>query len=353
VATERQRARCRERLERLSKSTLDSESIRREAIADLRQVVGFDRWCWPLADPDTLLPLTGLAEHDYGPSLPRALELEFSGNDFAAKHVVARRQDSASSLSAETSGDLARSPRWDEVMRPAGIGDVAAAACRDELGCWGWIEAYRNDGDRPFDTDDLKLLARVGRSFASALRRASITPRERVSDPDPTGVLVLDASLEVVTWTAGARAWIDALPAASLFGAWGILPPVAYPVATLCRSPETLASAHALEHTVDGRWVMIAASPFEGDDSDRVAVTLRAATAAETFDVLCRAYALSRRERDVVRALIAGLDTKRVSERLFISRHTVQDHLKSVFDKTGVRSRRELLATFNASGANG
>ena len=62
------------------------------------------------------------------------------GRRFAAKHVLARRANSAGSLSSETGGDLARSPRWDEVMRPVGIGDIAAVACRDALGCWGWIE---------------------------------------------------------------------------------------------------------------------------------------------------------------------------------------------------------------------
>jgi DNA-binding CsgD family transcriptional regulator len=348
VATERQRTRCRERLERLSESALDSESIRREAIAELQLVVGFDRWCWPSADPDTLLPLSGLAEHDYGPSLPRALALEFSGNDFAAKNDVARRAGLVGSLSAETGGDLARSPRWDEVLRPVGIGDVATAACRDGLGCWGWIEAYRNGEDRAFDDLELELLANIGPKLGSALRSRSVAPRDEVPEPSPTGVVVLDSDFHVLAWTPAARAWIDALPAAALFTAWGMLPPVVYPIATLSRSGSGGRDSHAVEQTVDGRWLMIEASALEGDDEDRVAVTFRGAVPAETFDLLCRAYALTQRERQVVAALVAGLNTQGVTERLFISRHTVQDHLKSVFEKTGVHSRRELLTTFNA-----
>ncbi len=176
MATARERARSRERLDRLSDSRLDSESIRREAIAELQRVIGFDRWCWPLADPETLLPSGGIAEHDFGPGVPRALEPEYSRDEFAAKHVLARRANSVGSLSTETGGDLARSPRWDEAMRPVGIGDVAAVACRDALGCWGWIEAYRNRADRPFEEDDLDLLTKVGPKLGAwaALRRTSM-----------------------------------------------------------------------------------------------------------------------------------------------------------------------------------
>ena len=47
--------------------------------------------------------------------------------------------------------------------------------------------------------------------------------------------------------------------------------------------------------------------------------------------------------------LSRGLDIRAVTEQLFISRHTVQDHLKSLFGKFGVHSRGELLATFGAT----
>lgn len=76
MATERRRLRCRERLERLSDSTLDASSLQLEVIAELRRAIGFDRWCWPVADPETLIPLSGVAEHDYGPQAGGSLALE-------------------------------------------------------------------------------------------------------------------------------------------------------------------------------------------------------------------------------------------------------------------------------------
>jgi DNA-binding CsgD family transcriptional regulator len=350
VTTARERARCRERLEQLDDSSLDSEAVQHEAIALLRGVVGFDRWCWPLSDPESLIPLSGSAEHDFGPGVGRVLELEYSGGDFATMSELAGWPIPAASLSHATHGDLARSPRWDEVLRPVGIGDEATVACRDTVGCWGWLKVYRDGGDAAFGDDELELLAGIGPTLGSALRRRfdAATRDASVEAPSSPGVVVLDHELRAVSWTAGAREWIASLPLADLWAAWGILPAVVYPVAALARSRDP-GGAHALERALDGRWIRIEAARLEGQAEAQVAVTLRAATGAETFDLLCRAYALSPRERDVVAALIEGLDTHAVSRRLFISPHTVQDHLKSVFRKAGVQGRRELLARFSGA----
>ena len=127
-----------------------------------------------------------------------------------------------------------------------------------------------------------------------------------------------------------------------------MLPSVVYPAATLARLG-TAARAHALLQTIDGRWLTVEAAPLEGHSEAEIAVTIRAAAPSETFDLLCRSCAFSPRERQVVGLLVGGRDTRAVAERLFISPHTVQDHLKSVFKKTGSHSRRELLAKLVAA----
>jgi len=350
MATARERARCRERLERLSGSGLDCDSLRREAVGDLQRVIGFERWCWPLADPESLLPASGIAQHDYVPAVSRSLELEYSTDRFAAKHLLARRANAAASMSAETCGDLSRSPRWDEAMRPVGIGDVAAVACRDALGCWGWIEAYRDCSDRSFEDEDVELLADVAPALGTALRRTMYEDGAPApAEPQGPGVIVLDRALKPVSATAAARSWIDSLPGAQMLAPLGMLPSVIYPAAATARTESSGAGAHAIVQSTDQRWVRVEAARLEGHEDGQIAVTLRAASAAETLQLLCRAYALSLRERQVVAAVIAGLDTRAISQRLFISRYTVQDHLKSVFRKTGVRSRRQLLARFSGA----
>ncbi len=55
-----------------------------------------------------------------------------------------------------------------------------------------------------------------------------------------------------------------------------------------------------------------------------------------------RADGLTQREREVALLVAEGLRSREVAERLAIAPQTVKSHLKTIFDKLGVRNRVEL-----------
>ncbi|SEL81623.1 regulatory protein, luxR family [Paenibacillus sp. cl141a] len=52
---------------------------------------------------------------------------------------------------------------------------------------------------------------------------------------------------------------------------------------------------------------------------------------------------LTERENEVISGILRGFSNKEMAQALFASPYTVQDHLKSIFLKTGLNSRRELI----------
>ena len=89
----------------------------------------------------------------------------------------------------------------------------------------------------------------------------------------------------------------------------------------------------------------VTAAPLEdGRAKGQVVVTVESTPGADLAALLLAAHGLTRREQEVCREILAGRSTAEIATALFISANTVQDHLKSVFDKVGVRTRRELVA---------
>jgi DNA-binding CsgD family transcriptional regulator len=72
-------------------------------------------------------------------------------------------------------------------------------------------------------------------------------------------------------------------------------------------------------------------------------VIIQPATPNEVAPLVALAYGLTSREAQITRLCLQGRSTKEMAAILHVSPYTIQDHLKSIFDKTGVRSRNELV----------
>jgi DNA-binding CsgD family transcriptional regulator len=234
------------------------------------------------------------------------------------------------------------------------VGDELRCVAVDERGPWGDFMLFRSSDDAPFDAEDHRLMREVSDVLARGLRRRAVAVLE---DPEPapaeTGVVVLDDGLRVLGVTPAARAWFEVLNQAQVPFPDGIPAGIWCVVGRLLaieRGEDEALAARARMRGTDGRWAIMEAGRLDGPGGG-IAVSIRAAGVEDVLRLLCRASGLTAREQELVALLVEGLDTRELAERLFISRYTVQDHLKSVFDKVGVRSRRELVSGVFAQAA--
>jgi DNA-binding CsgD family transcriptional regulator len=75
-----------------------------------------------------------------------------------------------------------------------------------------------------------------------------------------------------------------------------------------------------------------------------IVVTIEEASASERVELFGRALGLSAREYELIGLLATGNDTRSMAREMSLSEHTIQDHLKSIFAKTGAHDRVTLLS---------
>ena len=94
-----------------------------------------------------------------------------------------------------------------------------------------------------------------------------------------------------------------------------------------------------------GRWLGLHGSLTEpsGDRPGETVIVIGPANPEEVAWLNVAAYGLSPREEEVVGLVVRGFSNRQISGSLFISEHTVQRHLSNIFEKVGVRSRKNLL----------
>lgn len=345
-----------ERIERICKASLDAETFQYEVIRVLQRAVPFEAWCWPLFDPEVLLPCAAMGESPFHAHEQfRIFTLTYQLEEPASTLLLSRSRELLSRLSARTEGDLARSRIWEEVYRPRGLGDEILVALKTGGICWGALLLYREYSARCFTLEEEELIRRLIHPLATRLRQTLISPAPAAFLPSPgPGVVILGHDLLPVTITPLAHHWL-----AHLWPSWP-----GDPQALPSIIPALIARLQAIEHkqvpgcwtprvrvrSLSGGWFVVqverlASSALPG----AFALTVQPALPAQLLPLFLQGFALTRREQEVTHLVLQGLSTAEIAGTLHISPHTVQEHFKAIFTKMEVGSRRELVARLHLS----
>jgi DNA-binding CsgD family transcriptional regulator len=345
-----------EKIERVCRANMDAETFQYEVIRVLRRAVPFDAWCWPLFDPETLLPCAAMAESPFQiREQLRIFTLNYQLEEPAWVLTLSRSRELLSRLSARTEGDFARNHLWEEVYRSNGLGDEILVVLKTGGVCWGALLLYRAYSARCFTPEEEELIRRLIYPLSTRLRQILISPSPATILPSiGPGVVILDPDLLPVTITPLAQHWL-----AQIWPSWpGDTQAFPSPIAALIARLEAIENKRIPDcwaprvrvRSLAGSWFVIqverfASSPLPG----AIALTIQPALPSQMLPLLLQGFALTRREQELTHFVLQGLSTAEIAVTLHISPHTVQEHLKAIFTKVGVGSRRELVARLHMS----
>ena len=331
-----------DRLDRALAGRRTIDELARAVFATLRSAPPHAFACLATTDPATGL-ITGAWKSD---ELPLG-DQEFAAAEYGAPDLnkfaeIARRQPPVGVLSVDTDGHPEQASRMRDYMTPQfGFADEIRLACLDRGTIWGALALYRREGEPYFTREEGGLLAAVNPAIAHHIQRILFTQRAVSSDqPDMSAVIIVDGQDRVANLTRAARSRIDQL------GGWdhGALPASLVSIVSDARSHDR--SSQTLAAPLPGHWLRLEANLLDDmeDDTKSVVVTITEASTAAVGQLTLTARGLTAREREVTQLVLRGASTKDIAATLHLSPHTVQDHLKAVFTKLGINSRRELVA---------
>jgi DNA-binding CsgD family transcriptional regulator len=334
------------RLLRLLHRELDLDSFFDEVDQAVRDLVPFDSSCWLSLDPSTLLPTSHFTRQLDSDHLMEIAENEFLEDDFNKFAVLARGIPPVSTLSHATRGDPTRSRRHRKVLAPHGYadGDEMRVVFLDAGSAWGCVALHRREG--VFTAEEAGILADVAQPIGEAIHRALLLGALKLGHGDDLPGLILiagDGTVDNVSPSAQ-RLLAEMLDSTAPSNGLSLV------MTSLVADLRSARTGHAEEPrsvrvpSRSGQWYHVCAALLDDRPDGRVSVIVHQLKEPGIPLPIVDTHGLTAREREVTGLVLRGCSTHEIASSLHLSPYTVQDHLKAVFTKLRVRSRRELVA---------
>ncbi|MGB0120116.1 MAG: helix-turn-helix transcriptional regulator [Solirubrobacterales bacterium] len=347
--------RLRGDLDLLGSRGLSTQDYFAELSPRLRRVVDNDASCWHTMDPHALL-LTSDAPTELvgngifteenvnaaGELMIRSEYLIEDSNTFAALATGPRQ---VATLDTATGGNPESSARYRDLTVPAGIPHELRAAFLIRGRAWGAVHIARREESGAFEAKDEAALAAVAGTIARGIRSSlRFEAARRATGPESPGLVMLGPDNEVEFISAPARGLLADLRG-NQPGRGNDLPMPIYSLANFIRVADPREAIPQSSVTVPGTsgWFVLHASR---EDEDRtVTVVIEPASGPRSATLRLETHGVTPREREIATLIARGYGNNEIAEELVLSPHTVQDYVKNIFEKLGVNSRRELVAS--------
>ena len=348
--------RHRERMARRVQEVCTDATSTAEVIDGLREpfnaALGLSGMLLSATDPDTTaLGTATVVEH-----LPAEIATPWMHNevlvgDFNKFANLHRTRQGPVTLHRASQGHPHMSPRYRELHQPHGLGAELRVVFSRDSACLGVANLVRGADDVDFSDDELQWMQALRPTIAAGLRRTAIMADTTGDADDGIGVISLDRDGGLVSMTGEAERlmadlWLCPFGEEDTYR----LPGEAYMIATLARArtnrnlktPQPVTRLRGQS----GRWLTMRGDCTLTTDGEMTGIVLIIGPSrpAEILPMVVAAYGLTRREQEVLTEISKGQSTAEIAGRLFISEHTVRDHIKSILTKTGTSSRGEVMS---------
>ena len=339
-------------VEVVARAGLEVDTFLTEALDSVSRAVPHVGACIATVDPSTLLltgthkygDLQGVDEHDHEWGL-----LEYGEPEPTSFRTLATDETPAVGVRSWAEASGSSSPRLTDFMAPHfGYTDELRVVFRDRGQVWGGAALFRDGVTGAFGADEVAFMASLSSVMSVGLRAGLLARYATTGASAPVGpaVLIVGAEGDVQQMSAGAEVRLnELLGSANAVDAAGIITSLVGAARRYAAGDADL-PPRCRVRSRSGMWLVLHATPLtpRGATHGDVVVTIDEARPPEIVPLVVAAFDLTQRERDVTQLVLQGVDTKEIAATLHVSTYTVQDHLKSVFEKADVRSRRELIA---------